>query len=385
MTRAFRSSVVDVVVLGLVGATACGPGPLPAENPPQTLDPAPEVIPVKVEGTAPGAPEVPTAAPEPEPPAVEQPIVVANQGLQTPESVLFDAEADRYLVSNINGGPSDADNNGFISIFKPDGSAERLDFIHGGKDGVTLNAPKGLALHGGTLFVADIDTIRKFDAKTGKAQGAIVFPKATFINDVAVDGEGNLYASDSGILIKDGNVTPTGTDAVYKVVNGKVTVLAKGAHLNRPNGVALLNGHVITVTFGNNQLLQLDAKGKVAATAELPAGSLDGVAVLPDGQVLVSSWDKQAIYVGSMTGSWSALGEGLPAPADIGFDPGRNRVLVPLFTQNELRFIPATVPGLPSNTPGTPAAASLTQASPATSAPVGATSPAVDAPASVAK
>lgn len=384
MTRAFRFNVVDVVVSGLVMATACGPGPLPAENPQQTLDPAPEVVPVKVEGTAPGAPAVPAATAEPAPPAVEPPIVVTNAGLQTPESVLFDAESDRYLVSNINGSPSEMDNNGFISILKPDGSVERLDFIQGGRDGVTLNAPKGLALHGGSLFVADIDTVRKFDAKSGAAQGVIAFPKATFLNDIAVDREGVMYVSDSGIRIKDGNVTPTGTDALYKVVNGKVTVLAKGTHLNKPNGVALLNGTLIAVTFGNKQLLQFDAKGNVAATVELPAGSLDGVAVLPDGQLLVTSWEKQAIYVGSLTGSWSAISEGLPSPADIGFDPGRNRVLVPLFTQHELRFIPATVPGLPANSATIPAA-TLTQASPPPSGTDAAVAPPAGGPSPVAK
>src|SRR5256885_8154331 len=39
--------------------------------------------------------------------------------------------------------------------------------IEGGRTGVTLHAPKGMALNGDTLWVADIDVVRAFNAKTG--------------------------------------------------------------------------------------------------------------------------------------------------------------------------------------------------------------------------
>ena len=44
-----------------------------------------------------------------------------TEGISTPESVLYDAAADRYLVSNINGKPVDADNNGYITEISGDG------------------------------------------------------------------------------------------------------------------------------------------------------------------------------------------------------------------------------------------------------------------------
>src|SRR6266496_4562221 len=93
--------------------------------------------------------------------------VVAVEGFLTPESVLHDTAQDIYFVSNINGSPTAKDNNGFISRLRPDGAVENLKFIEGGKNGVTLNAPKGLALLGDTLWVADIDAVRAFNAKTG--------------------------------------------------------------------------------------------------------------------------------------------------------------------------------------------------------------------------
>ncbi|HEY6853125.1 MAG TPA: hypothetical protein VI139_02675, partial [Gemmatimonadales bacterium] len=54
--------------------------------------------------------------------------VATVDSLQTPESVLWDAAADVYFVSNINGNPSVKDNNGFISRVKPNGAIDSLHF-----------------------------------------------------------------------------------------------------------------------------------------------------------------------------------------------------------------------------------------------------------------
>lgn len=332
-------------------------------------------MPVQVESTAVEAPQA-ELTPAPAPAPVPDVAVPADRGLLTPESVLYDAASDKYFISNINGIPSAADNNGFISIVTPDGNVEKLDFIAGGKNGVTLDAPKGLAVHNGTLFVADITFVRKFDAKTGAALGSIAFPKATFINDVVVAGDGTLYVTDTGIKIESTGVTPTGTDAVYKVVGNKVSVLAKGEQLHKPNGVNIVGETVVVGTFGGKQLLQLDAKGTITATTELPGASVDGVVVLPSGQLLASSWEKQTVYIGNLGGEFTVLRDQLPSPADIGFDPTRSRVLVPLFLQNELRFLP-----IPATTPVTSSAAPA----PASPPEAPAAAPAAAAPASTTK
>src|SRR5262245_50674756 len=45
---------------------------------------------------------------------------ISVTGFSTPESVIHDADADVYLVSNINGGAVEADDNGFISRVSPE-------------------------------------------------------------------------------------------------------------------------------------------------------------------------------------------------------------------------------------------------------------------------
>ena len=135
-------------------------------------------------------------------------------GLSTPESVFYDADADRYLVSNINGKPDGKDNNGFISVLSPDGTTTTPKWIEGGKEKVKLDAPKGMGVANGVLYVADISVVRMFDAKTGAPKGDVAIPGATFLNDIATGPDGKVYVSDTGVKVTAKGFEPTGTDAV---------------------------------------------------------------------------------------------------------------------------------------------------------------------------
>ena len=79
-------------------------------------------------------------------PAETVDILLQEVGFATPESVFYDKKNDRYLVSNINGNPTDADDNGFISIVSVDGKVENLKWIDGTAENIQLSAPKGMAV-----------------------------------------------------------------------------------------------------------------------------------------------------------------------------------------------------------------------------------------------
>src|SRR2546429_5204362 len=105
------------------------------------------------------APVAPAATPvaAPTPPASPAATKVAVvEGFLTPESVLHDPVQDIYFVSNINGGPTTKDNNGFISRVRPDGAVENLKFIEGGHGGVTVTAPNRRAIRGSTSSVSGL-------------------------------------------------------------------------------------------------------------------------------------------------------------------------------------------------------------------------------------
>jgi hypothetical protein len=265
-------------------------------------------------------------------------ISLEKLGLQTPESVLYDAKNDVYLVSNINGNPLAADNNGFISRISADGTLLNLKWIEGGANGVSLNAPKGSTIVGNTLYVTDIDNVRKFDLKSGKSKGDILISGATFLNDLTSDKKGTVYVSDIGFKAGANGFEPSGTDAIYKISrSNKVSVLAKGPQLTNPNGLEVLaNGKIEVVTFGSKEIYTLDAKGERGDVITMPAGSLDGVVALSDGRLLISSWESSSVYAVATDGTVSVLVDKLDSPADIGFDTKRQRLLTPLFNENRV-------------------------------------------------
>ena len=262
------------------------------------------------------------------------PIVVS--GFQTPESVLYDPRSDTYLVSNINGNPTAADGNGFISKVSPAGKVLALKWIDGTKKGVTLNAPKGMALAGETLYVADITAVRLFDRSSGRFKGSIEIAGSTFLNDLAAGRDGSIYVSDSGLKP---DFSPSGTDAVYRITSkGAVSALAKSADLNHPNGLAVRSdGSVLVVVFAEKgEVYALSRDGKRSAVATLPGGQLDGIEILRDGSLLVSSWATSSVYHVARDGMAKVAVENVKAPADIGYDSKRNRVLIPMFMDNKV-------------------------------------------------
>ena len=259
---------------------------------------------------------------------------------KTPESVLYDADDDLYIVSNINGSPADKDGNGFISKVSPDGKIVDLKWIEGGKNGVKLDAPKGTAIVNSTLYVADITVVRQFDMKTGKQKADIAVPGSTFLNDVAPTADGGVIVSDTGV---DAQFQPTGADAVYKIDSkGKLTPLAKDKDLGGPNGVTEFGGQTWVVTFKTGEVYSIDPKTKnKAGVTKPPKGALDGLVALPSGEVYVSSWEGKCVYKESGRDVWNVVVADVEAPADIGYDSKRKKLLIPLFQGNRIVVVDA--------------------------------------------
>jgi len=283
----------------------------------------------------PGAGEsAPEAAAPPEP---GQDRIVIEDVFATPESVVYDADADVYLVSNVNGDPFDRDGNGFISRVLPDGEVERARWIEGSANGVALHAPKGMALKGDTLFVADLDTIRAFDRRSGEPMGAVGVPGATFLNGLAVGPDGTLYASDSGL---SSGYAPSGTDAVYAIRDGVPVALATGTALAHPNGLLVHGDSVYVAPLDASTILAVLPDGSVTSVHAVPAGALDGITRMPDGSLLVSSWEGEAVYRIRPNGEVEAAVPSVDTPADIGFDDRRGRVLIPVFAGDAVEAVP---------------------------------------------
>jgi hypothetical protein len=260
--------------------------------------------------------------------------------LAGPESVLHDPEQDVYFISNINGGLAEVDGNGFIT--RVDAASLKVDLQWVGG----LDAPKGMAIVGDTLYVSDVRAIRKFDRRSGAPQGRIELAGATLINDITTDGT-NLYVSDTGIRVGPGvTFRSTGTDTIWKIAHDQPEKLASGPVLRQPNGLSFARGRLHVASFQGDEIYQID-EGRIVEEQRVPKGQLDGLLVLDDGTRIVTSWMGSAIYRDRGDGKFEAILTGLASPADIGYDAKRRLLLVPRSPDNQV-----TIHSLPHETSG---------------------------------
>jgi len=265
-------------------------------------------------------------------------------GMKTPESVRYDPDLDVFYVSNINGGPSQRDNNGFIAVVRADstGAPVRM-LVEGGKNGVALDAPKGLALAGDTLWVADLTHVRAFNRRTGAKLADIDLSsqKATFLNDVAVGGDGAIYVTDTGISIDStGATTHPGVDQIFRIAGGKASAIHADS-LDSPNGIAWdkANNRFVLAPVNGKSLQTWKLGDTKPATLVTGPGGYDGVEVLADGRILVTSWADSAVHVvAAAGGAMSVLISNVSAPADIGVDTKRNVVAIPRLSDGKVEY-----------------------------------------------
>ena len=256
------------------------------------------------------------------------------KGLKTPESFITDPATGEYYISNINGKPTEKDNNGFITKLDKRGKIIKLKFVEGGKEAITLHAPKGLDIIDNVLYVTDIDFVKGFDKETGKAVENLDLTEfgSTFLNDLTHDSEGNLYVTDmiSHMILK------------IETRNGhKTSVLVKDEHLRGPNGIIVnpQTSSLIVVTWDSGSILEVDPTGQIRVLLDSKGlRNLDGVDLDDAGNLYTSSFTDGRIY--KITPDFKKVKlfkEGLTSPADINLDRANKLVLIPSFNGNKAR------------------------------------------------
>ncbi len=236
--------------------------------------------------------------------------------LKTPESVLYDEDRDVIYVANINGDPSQKDGNGFISILNPDGSEKKLEWIK------NLNAPKGMAIFKGKLYVADIDQLVEIDIEKGAITASYDAPGAVFLNDVTAASDGMIFVSD------------TRTKKIHILKDKKLTVWFEGAPLEAPNGLMAEKNKLLV---GDNNIYEFDINTKKSNILVKDAGGVDGLEKNREGDFVFSNWPgKIFIQKNGKTIKLLDTTEKNINTADIDYDLKHDLVLVPTFFDNHI-------------------------------------------------
>lgn len=256
--------------------------------------------------------------------------------LQSPYSFVNDPLEKNYFISSVNGEAEAADNNGFITKLNPNGKLLNLKFIQGGKDDVTLHAPKGMALVEHVLYVADLDTLRGFDTTTGKPVMALTIrspttPRSeplqrTSLSDVTFDGKGHLYCSDQK------------ANTIYRVdlATQTVSVLITDRSLAGPSGLAIhpKSGQIIAVSWEKGNISEITPEGVLTEIFSNRFFSnrfqnLRGVDFDRWGNMYVSDFTTGKVWRMSWDKRFQVIAEFLPSPGDLSIDRANNLILVP--------------------------------------------------------
>jgi sugar lactone lactonase YvrE len=241
-------------------------------------------------------------------------------GLRTPESVLVHKTGDRkvLLVSEIEGDPSQADGAGGIALLDANGKIIDQNYVRG------LNAPKGMAVYGNTLFVSDIDVLAAVDLTTRKVIARQPVAGAMFLNDVAVDGRGTVYVSDSR------------TGKVHRMTEGRIETLFE--NIEGVNGLYTAGEDLL---IGTAKSLMRAREGKLTQVASGFESGIDGVEALSGGGFVVSCWAGLVYRIseqGKVTKLLDTRGRDPQLnTADIGYDKETGVVYIPTFLSNGVR------------------------------------------------
>ena len=234
----------------------------------------------------------------------------------TAESVLFDKKSKVIYVSNIEGQPWEEDGKGSIGKLSLDGKVINAKWVTG------LNAPKGLGIVNGKLYVADNVKLIEIDQKSGKILHKYEVKDCQGLNDVATTADGSVYFTDSekGVvhLLKDG--------VVSTVVNG----------LGGSNGIFYETDRLLLGTWSDSCLTVYNFKkqNKTIFAKNLPQP--DGIEAIGNGSYLVSTWSG-LIHLVDKNGKVELLLDTKKdkiSAADIDFVKEKNLLLVPTFFRN---------------------------------------------------
>ncbi len=260
-------------------------------------------------------------------------ILIQVSGFAGPESALWWEEGQYWILSNVAGSPSDRNGNGFLSLLDADGSLVERRWAG------NMDAPKGMALENGKLWVTDISRVHCFRLVTGTGgnpatitlEETITIPGAVFLNDAVFLGNGRVAVSD------------TQGRAVYVIDGSEVTLLLKDIVLGNPNGLALQGDSLVMAQYYGNAesggLWRLHSEnGNPLKPVIRNLGMLDGLVVLSDGSFLVSDFSTGALFH-VRRGQALEIWNGGNGTADIGWDPASRRLGVPNMTRGTFTLL----------------------------------------------
>lgn len=245
----------------------------------------------------------------------------------TPESVVYDRERGVLYVSSFdNRYGQTPEFTGYISRLSLDGEIEELTWVS------DLNAPTGLGIYRDKLYTTERGVLTEIDIESGTILNRYPIPDSDFLNDLAIDDDGNIYMSDT---------RPSShlDSRIYRFKDGEASVWLDGAEIVRANGLFIDGDELLVGNSGDGMLKAVNLKDKrVRTIACLGAGIVDGIRVDNAGNYLVSHWEGQTYVVtpaGEVVEVLDTMGSGINL-ADFEYIRAENLLVIPTFLDNRV-------------------------------------------------
>jgi len=256
------------------------------------------------------------------------PLWSVTEGLDSPESVYYDAASGFLFSSQIGGDASARDGNGRIVKLTLDGKVLDANWAKG------LDAPKGMRSYRGTLYVADIDQVVGFDIMTGRQVSRVKIADAKFLNDLCTAPDGAIYTTDSF------------ANRVWVIRNGMASLFSDAPQLLLPNGILVDGNKVLVATDGSGgrggagtpgSLFAIDIATKaVTQVTTQSIGTPDGLESDGRGGYITSDVGGGRLFHISPTGEVQQIRTLDRQPADIAFVASRKLLVVPHLGLNRV-------------------------------------------------
>ena len=252
------------------------------------------------------------------------------EGLNNPESVIYDKKRQRLYVTNVVGSPVEKDGFGSVALVSMDGELIDNQWIIG------LDSPKGITIHNDRLYVADIDTLHVIDIENREIINSYTAEGAEFLNDVTVSKDGTVYVSDMML------------NRIYVLRDNQFDVWLESADLEVPNGLHAEAGRLIvgswgvmtdgfnTAVPGHLKSVDIASKSVTSLGNGEPVGNLDGVEQLDNRHYLVTDWMSGKILIIDDKGKHQVLRELEQGSADHEYIAEDNLVLIPMMNSSRL-------------------------------------------------
>ena len=195
--------------------------------------------------------------------------------------------------------------------------------------------PRGMAIVGDTLWVADRTMLRAFGRSSGRPIATVALGPlgAQSLSDIAVGLDGALYVSDAAVTYSARGVAQrAGTPRIYRVVGRKPSVALEHARLDQPTGLSWdpINARLLIGSAANDTILGWRPGQPAPETVAVPPGGpWDGVEAIGGTAFYVLSSARGEILF-YQSGALRRMVQGARGAGDMAIDPRAGRLVVPI-------------------------------------------------------